>query len=881
MLSLLMLVVSCNKKDASAVDELSAIPQNVVMVVRSNNVDTVVYEIKNGTHAQSVLSVFYSQKTAAGMLISEAVDTIKKCEPTFADALSKNVTIAVKKDGNCALSQIYVTEITYENSKEISSLIENLSKIGTVQERKFENEVIYSYSHKALPSNLYFSVKNHLIVLSFSQKNIEESLQCQNGALETIAVDENFAKISETYGKKEIVNIFVNLQSLTQSYYSELFAENNFVKIINSFNGWAEVDAQISEGAVSFNGFENPLSDTTSFSDLIMTQTPADFASLSMIPENAAFYMQMSLDNIAEYRRVLNEYQKTQNIPTLAISSSEESLTTALCSLISDELAYVVTRPRENAEANTYLVCGLNSQSATELKLQELVGMPMAMNIGGAVDLQYFMIPEGLPEKLFGTFFTNCAGRYVCCVNNYLVFANSSSDLSHFVYDVVLNKTMKTSTIHRAFRKQFMTRSSVFMYFSFANGLDMLKRIFSANFVDMIDENAQNISSLGDFGIQLSNVDGKLYSNIVFAKNEETQVCVIDYVAWENNIEASVMSKPYIVKNHLSNEKEIIFQDSKNRLHLVSSEGLELWNIQLGEPIVGDISQVDAFRNGKLQYLFSTSQKLYLVDRLGNFIDKFPVTFRSKAVASMAVFDYENNQNYRILVPCEDHKIYLYDIKGDIVKGWNFISTEKDVSSDILHYVIGREDFIVFHDKYKFYSIARNGSVRKNYFTNFEFSSNNIYCEVSDNRFITTDVNGTIHRFYVDGHQDSIKIKDFSNGHYFALKDLNVDGQNEFVYTDSSKLQVYTRSGNVMFEYEFSGNISRPLFYRFGNDTKIGIVNYSEEKIYLFDSDGGIYGNFPMKGKTLFSITSFNADADYYNLVVGRDNYLSNYKIFK
>ena len=53
-----------------------------------------------------------------------------------------------------------------------------------------------------------------------------------------------------------------------------------------------------------------------------------------------------------------------------------------------------------------------------------------------------------------------------------------------------------------------------------------------------------------------------------------------------------------------------------------------------------------------------------------------------------------------------------------------------------------------------------------------------------------------------------------------------------------------------------------------------------EENIYLFNNDGSVYKGFPLKGTTLFSISSFPDLKGRFNLIVGNnDNFLYNYSV--
>lgn len=45
-----------------------------------------------------------------------------------------------------------------------------------------------------------------------------------------------------------------------------------------------------------------------------------------------------------------------------------------------------------------------------------------------------------------------------------------------------------------------------------------------------------------------------------------------------------------------------------------------------------------------------------------------PVTLKADTKAGMALYDYDKNKNYRIFVPCADRRVYLYDIRGQLIK---------------------------------------------------------------------------------------------------------------------------------------------------------------------------------------------------------------------
>ena len=66
------------------------------------------------------------------------------------------------------------------------------------------------------------------------------------------------------------------------------------------------------------------------------------------------------------------------------------------------------------------------------------------------------------------------------------------------------------------------------------------------------------------------------------------------------------------------------------------------------------IYQIDFYKNGKLQLLFNTAAQLHLLDRNGNYVERYPVKLRSPATNGMALFDYEKSRDYRIFLAAED-----------------------------------------------------------------------------------------------------------------------------------------------------------------------------------------------------------------------------------
>src|SRR5690606_22533242 len=125
------------------------------------------------------------------------------------------------------------------------------------------------------------------------------------------------------------------------------------------------------------------------------------------------------------------------------------------------------------------------------------------------------------------------------------------------------------------------------------------------------------------------------------------------------------------VRNHATGATEMIVQDEENSLYLIDTQGNRLWKRKISARINSDIYQVDIFKNGNLQFAFSTPNALHIIDRNGDPVKPFPIEFRDEVSQPLSVFDYDNNRNYRFLIT-QINDLLMYDAKGRIVKGFDF-----------------------------------------------------------------------------------------------------------------------------------------------------------------------------------------------------------------
>ena len=96
------------------------------------------------------------------------------------------------------------------------------------------------------------------------------------------------------------------------------------------------------------------------------------------------------------------------------------------------------------------------------------------------------------------------------------------------------------------------------------------------------------------------------------------------------------------------------------------------------------------------------------------------MTLRTACEQGITVYDYDNNRDYRIFVPCLDREVYLYGLDGKVVQGWNPRKADKSIVTKVQHFRVENKDYLVFADQYRFYILDRKGKERVRVSTVFD-----------------------------------------------------------------------------------------------------------------------------------------------------------------
>ena len=149
----------------------------------------------------------------------------------------------------------------------------------------------------------------------------------------------------------------------------------------------------------------------------------------------------------------------------------------------------------------------------------------------------------------------------------------------------------------------------------------------------------------------------------------------------ETGAEVKIPEGPWTVKNCATGKNNTLVQNANLSLSLRDETGKALWTVPFSGKVCGTVCNIDYFRNGKVQFLFASGSKIYLLDRLGRFVSPFPLELGKKIALGPAAYDFSGAKKYNILVLFDDNSIGMYNLEGKVPSQWKGICPKDKILS--------------------------------------------------------------------------------------------------------------------------------------------------------------------------------------------------------
>lgn len=135
------------------------------------------------------------------------------------------------------------------------------------------------------------------------------------------------------------------------------------------------------------------------------------------------------------------------------------------------------------------------------------------------------------------------------------------------------------------------------------------------------------------------------------------------------------------VKNFATGQTNYLYQNSHLSLCLNDENNQGVWGIPFKEPICGSVESIDYYNNGKIQFLFAAGSQLWLLDRLGHWVNGFPVKLPKEVLLGPAAYDFSGAGAYTVMILHKDNTLERYNLHGIKPEGWKGIVAPETVKA--------------------------------------------------------------------------------------------------------------------------------------------------------------------------------------------------------
>lgn len=136
---------------------------------------------------------------------------------------------------------------------------------------------------------------------------------------------------------------------------------------------------------------------------------------------------------------------------------------------------------------------------------------------------------------------------------------------------------------------------------------------------------------------------------------------------------------PFKVKNSATGKTNLLYQNEHGAICLKEEDGKGLWGVPFKEKMCGAVGEVDYYANGKIQFVFAAGSKIYIIDRLGNYVNGFPIDLGKEILLGPDVYDFNKKKAYNILVLHKDFTVDMYNLKGKKPDSWKGIAAPERI----------------------------------------------------------------------------------------------------------------------------------------------------------------------------------------------------------
>ncbi|GAL63381.1 hypothetical protein [Algibacter lectus] len=800
---LLFITLSCTNTKKKRTGLIDFIPKNSAVVLKARNIESLQSTISNSELIQqfSKANIYQNLETQFANL-----DILKSNSPLL---------ICFSKTKEDSLNYTLITK--YHDSLFVTDSLKNYKE----ESFPFKKSTIIK---STLNKNVFYSaIIDSIFIASSSKKTIEL-------AFTPVSINNEKQKIYKSTDKENL-SVIIDTKA---NVISSIFIEDSIP--LKTFTNYLALDIDASQNTLKFNGITKATDSTKSLVNIFKNTIPQVNTIQHITPSNSDAFMSFTFNDFKVLKHNLALFREKDTI-------------TSTTNLFDDviEIGVIYEDEKRAIVLNSTDIIATKDALLAEQNIEETYRDISIYNFSNS----------SLFLETFSPLISSNQAKLYCVLDQFFVFAADLEMLQNIISNYQNKTTLGSRNYFKDVQEELSDAASILMI----TNSNSLETIINKN---LTETPSLTLEAYKTSALQFIYDTNFSHVNAIIKKNKTKAVEQSISEEFNIKLDADLLNTPQFVTNHITKQKDIVVQDIENNLYLISNSGKIQWKKQLQGPVLGKIEQIDIYKNGRLQLVFATPNRVYILDRKGKDVSSFPLKFSDAITQPLSVFDYDNNKKYRLLVT-QGKNVLMYDAKGKIVKGFTFKAANNTIISQPQHFRIGNKDYITITTENKLLILDRVGKTRVTPKTTLSFSSKPIYIYLS--KFTTTTNKG-----------DLISIDTKGN---VTTQNLNLSSKNNIattsktlVYQSENKLTIRNKTINLDY-----GNYADAEIFILNNKIYVSITDLQSQKTYLFDSQAKLLPNFPVYANSKIDLANSDKDKNLEFITKGDSNSVLLYQI--
>lgn len=580
--------------------------------------------------------------------------------------------------------------------------------------QEYRDEHYYRLFDEKTKKAIHLTEKDGYLVMSFTKEMLVHYLA-------DLPKKERIHNALPEYADKEHFEgpfkLYLNYPALFTALQHYIITEDNpLPKKLTTFAQNALLKISLTDESILMNGFTHTPDTGVSYLNCFHHQQPVGFETARYLPKDIGGFIHFGINqqelfaaDSKEYfwgsgEKIEEEWERIQKEYDIAIPQ--------LYQYLHGECNFF-WRTSAVGQTDRYMLLSTKDKSALQKWLVDAQAKMNKKNGKAVTHKGYTIEPlpvHELPALLFGELFSQFKDPFYTWYNDKLLLSSSKQGMQSLLNEIEAEHVWSKSLQLQNMEEEYFFESNLSIYYKLGDDfIDRHKEWLDESGITFYHENDSAVKNARFVLAQYTKEEERFFTNLIYSahtgqqnvfadKPEAEEAREVMKTGYRTSLEDSIISKPWVVKNHENKHFEVLVQDSDHDLHLIDHNGKKRWTFALEGPVISKMEQVDIYKNNKLQYLFATPSKIYCLDRLGRLVEHFPIALpeKDRKIQHLSVIDYDGSKNYRLLAADEKGQLHMFNTKGTNLNGWKPNTLpEAPLALPAKHVRVNGKDYII------------------------------------------------------------------------------------------------------------------------------------------------------------------------------------------